>query len=586
MNGPIRTPSWRPKNTVLNEYRYVQDLKSILDREQGAVFKSWGGRIPVALVYPNRYAAGMSNLGFQLTYSMLNRMEDVVCERAFFPDSEDRSREAVPFPPRSLESQRTLNDFEILAFSIPFENDYPNILKLLKASGIPLEAQQRTPPHPLVWAGGITASLNPEPLAPFVDLFGIGDAELLIPDLIEAYRRCKDGRLSKESCLENFSRIEGVYAPSLYDVEYDDSGRISRFRSDIGPDRVRRRIYKDTSPMVPATKIVTESTEFESMFLVEISRGCPWGCRFCAVGRVALPVRHHPVDALMPVIEEGLKYRKRIGLVSSSVCDHPQLLEICERILSLGGFVSVASLRLDRVSDELLDVLMKSGHKTLSLAPEAGSQRLRDVIKKNITEEQILSSVERIALKGVAALRFYFMVGLPTEEREDVEAIVTLAKKCLHHAKKAGGGKGVGKLTLSINPFIPKPFTPFQWSPFAEVRELKAGINLIRRAFQKERSVHVIHELPKWARIQALLSRGDRKLSNVLEKVGLGRTWAEALKDTNLNPDFYLHRERGRDECLPWDFIDHGFSKDALWRGYERGLSQTGGRSGVSRPRD
>ena len=569
----------------MNEYRYVQDLKSILDREQGAVFKSWGGRIPVALIYPNRYAAGMSNLGFQLAYSMFNRMEDVVCERVFFPDSEDRSQAAVPFPPRSLESQRALNDFEILAFSIPFENDYPNVLKLLKASGIPPEAERREPPHPLVWVGGITASLNPEPLAPFVDLFGIGDAELLIPDLMETYRRCKELRLSKEACLENLSRIEGVYAPSLYEVEYDDSGRISRFRSDIGPERIRRRFYPGASPTIPATKIVTESTEFESMFLVEISRGCPWGCRFCAVGRVALPVRHYPLDALMPVIEEGLKFRKKIGLVSSSVCDHPRLLEICDRILSLGGSVSVASLRLDRVSDDLLDVLTASGHKTLSLAPEAGSQRLRDVIKKNITEEQILSSVERIVLKGVSSLRFYFMVGLPTEEREDVEAIVSLAKKCLHRAKKADGGKGIEKLTLSINPFVPKPFTPFQWSPFAEVRELKAGINLIRRAFRKDRSVSVIHELPKWARIQALLSRGDRRLSFVLEKVGNGLTWSDALKETNLNPDFYLHRERARDECLPWDFIDHGFSKDALWRGYERGLL-AGGLSDVSNRQD
>ncbi len=539
--------------------------------------KDWGGRIPVALVYPNRYAVGMANLGFQLVYSLLNDQEDVVCERFFFPEPGSRG-EAAAGAPLSLETQQPLNRFEIVAFSVPFENDYPHVPSLLAASGIPTEAARRHPPHPLVWAGGVTASLNPEPLAPFVDLFGIGEAEVLIPDLLEAYRRCRMARASKGECLESFSGIEGVYVPSLYRVRYDRRGFLVGFQPrGRAPERVRRRAARDLGRVVPTTRILAPDTEFESMFLVEIGRGCPRGCRFCAAGHLFFPTRHRPLESLRPAIQEGISRVGRVGLVSSSVVDHPELREICEAILSGGGTLSVSSLRLDRLDDFLLESLVRSGHRTVSLAPEAGSQRMRDAIRKNISEEQILEAVARVAGAGIPAMRFYFMVGLPLEAMEDVEEIVNLTKRALHRARAATAGKGLDRLTLSVNPFVPKPFTPFQWHPFMEQPALKSRIQYIRRSLKGDRRIQVLYEPPKWSAIQALLARGDRGVAKVIALVAQGTSWDKALREVNLNPAFYLHRRRTREERFPWDFLDHGFTKESLWRAYERAM---GGRPG------
>jgi radical SAM superfamily enzyme YgiQ (UPF0313 family) len=285
------------------------------------------------------------------------------------------------------------------------------------------------------------------------------------------------------------------------------------------------------------------------------------------------PTRHRRLEDLLPVLEEGLKRRKRVGLISSSVCDHPQLHEIIKEILARNGQFSLASIRLDALDDRLLKALQNSGQKTLSLAPEAGSQRLRNLIRKDISEDQILRSGERAASAGIPRLRYYFMVGLPTETRADVDAIVTLAKRTAHRAVKTTAGKGFERLTLSITPFVPKPFTPFQWHPFMEVRELKARIHQIRRSLRRESHIHVIHELPKWARIQALIARGDRRLGRVLMLVAQGRSWDHALTEVNLNPDFYLYRRREPEELLPWDFIDHGWEKARLWKSYQEALS-------------
>lgn len=546
----------------------IESLRRLLAREKNPVVKPWGGRIPIALVFPNTYSVGMANLGFQLVYSMLNREEDVVCERVFWDPPEE-------LPPLSLESQQPLGRFEILAFSIPFENDYPHLPQILVRAGIPLDSQRRPPPNPMVWVGGVTASLNPEPIAPFVDLFAIGEAEALLPDLLHQYRLCRQQRASKKECLEAMSRIPGVYVPSLYRVTYDKRGLLNSLRPLGGaPQKVQRRVTPDLEVEVPRSFVLGPSSQFESMVLVEIGRGCPRRCFFCAAGYLFHPVRNRSLECLREVIGEGLKLKDKIGLVSSSVCDHPQLEAICHEVLSRGGKISVSSLRLDRLEDFLLEALVRSGHKTLSLAPEAGSQRLRDLIGKGIREEQILDAMHRILSAGIGRVRLYFMVGLPTETRQDVEQIVELVKKLLHLGRKLTRGKGLEQITLSVNPFVPKPWTPFQWHPFEETSELKYRIQLIQRQLKGERRVQILYEPPKWARIQALLARGDRKIATVLRLVAGGEGWEKALQEVNLNPDFYLHRTRDAQELFPWDFIDQGFSKELLWRVYQKSLAK------------
>lgn len=551
---------------VLDPRARTEKLRGLLAREENPVIKPWGGRIPVALVFPNTYSVGMANLGFQLLYSMLNREEDVVCERVFWEPGQGD-------PPLSMETQQPLGRFEILAFSIPFENDYPHLPEMLGLAGIPLDSKRRFAPQPMVWVGGVTASLNPEPIAPFVDLFAIGEAEALLPELLREYRSCRQRRASKRECLEGMSSIQGVYVPCLYQLRYDKKGLLRSFRPMGGaPEKVVRRVAADLESEIPRSHVLGPCSEFESMVLVEIGRGCPRRCRFCAAGHLFHPVRHRSLESLGPTIEEALKFREKIGLVSSSVCDHPELQGICTEVISRGGKISVSSLRLDRLEDYLLEGLAKSGHRTISLAPEAGSQRLRDLIGKNIDENQILDAVERILSVGIRRLRMYFMVGLPTETRQEVEQIVKLVKKLLHLGRTISRGKGLEQVTLSVNPFVPKPWTPFQWHPFEEISELKQRIQLIQRQLKTEKGVQVLYEPPKWARIQSLLARGDRRMALVLELVARGETWEQAFKEVNLNPEFYLYRTREPQELFPWDFIEQGYSKDLLWRLYQRAL--------------
>ncbi|MEJ5374982.1 MAG: radical SAM protein [bacterium] len=546
----------------------IENLRRLLASEENPVVKPWGGKIPVGLVFPNAYSVGMANLGFQLVYYMLNREEDVVCERIFWDPQEG-------YPPLSLETQQPLGRFEILAFSIPFENDYAHLPQMLRSAGIPLDSARRLPPHPMVWVGGATASLNPEPIALFVDLFAIGEAEPLLPELLRKYRSCRQLRLTKKECLEEMSRIQGVYVPCLYRVKYDKRGLIRAFRPVKGaPEKVLRRVTSNLEAEVPRSFVLGPASEFESMVLVEIGRGCPRRCLFCAAGHVFSPTRHRSMESLRRVIEEGLRLRDKIGLVSSSVCDHPDLQRICAEVLSRGGKISVSSLRLDRLEDYLLEGLAKSGHKTISLAPEAGSQRLRDLIGKAIKEHQILDAVKRILSVGIGRLKLYFMVGLPTETRQDVEQIAELTKKLLHIGRKATQGKGLEKITLSVNPFVPKPWTAFQWHPLEDTSELKSRIQLIQRQLRSERRVQILYEPPKWSRIQCLLARGDRKLALVLRLVAGGATWEKALKEVNLNPDFYLYRLRDSEEIFPWDFIDQGYSKELLWRAYQKAMAR------------
>jgi radical SAM family uncharacterized protein len=550
----------------------IQDER--LSQESGTVSKNWRGRLRFCLVYPNRYFTGMGNLGFQSVYRLINDESDCLCERAFLPDREELTTFGSgrsPHTLKSMESGRPLADFDVIAFSISFENDYINILKVLDLSGLSLLRWQRRDSFPLVIAGGITASLNPEPISDFIDLFIVGEGEAILPAFVEQIRELKERVVEKTRLIEQLAKIEGIYAPELYHISYDQDGLIQNVAPEL---KIRRKALKEIGTFIPTSCVLTQDMSFGDMFLVEISRGCGRGCRFCAAGYVFRPPRHRDLELLKKVVLDGLSVRKKIGLIGPSVCDYPLLGELCQYILREGGLVSLASLRIDALTDDVLSSLAASGHKTLALAPEAGSIRLRKMIRKDFSEEQIEKAVLSLVGHGIPNLRLYFMVGLPTETLDDVKEIVTLAKRIKHYFLKASRPKGrIGRITLSISPFVPKPATPFQWVPFEEVKSLKEKIKLVKSSLKGEGNIRVVFDLPKWSFIQALLSRGDRRVGRMLLMAHHhGGDWIKAFKEVSINPDFYVYRERRIDEILPWDFIDHGFSKEMLVREYRKAI--------------
>jgi radical SAM superfamily enzyme YgiQ (UPF0313 family) len=560
--------SWKQKKKCLD----------LLAREEGTVRKLWGDALTICLVYPNVYRTGMSNLGFQTVYGLINRRPDCLCERAFLPDPDDRAHAASPTPLVSIESQRPLADFDIVAFSLSFENDYPNILDILGLAGIPLEAAARGQKDPLVIAGGIAITLNPEPLADFFDLFLIGEGEALLPDFLAAAAAHR-GRLAQEAFLARVQRdIPGAYVPGLYRVQTDPEGHITgREPLDAAfPARIVRRSVPDIDAFSTEQEITTEGTELGGMYLTEVSRGCRRGCRFCAAGFVCRPARFRSAETLSASFRRGLDKGKTVGLLGTAVSDHPALIPLCRSILAQGGAVAVGSLRLDRLTEPMAALLKETGIETLALAPEAGSQRLRDVIRKGITEEEILSAVDRLVEQDMLQLRLYFMVGLPTETDEDIEAIASLVKGMEHRARLISAGKkGFRRLTLGINQFIPKPATPFQWHPLEDTDVVRRRIRRIAAALRTEKAVKVTHDLPKWNYIQALLALGDRSVGKLLMAVHRnGGNWAQAFREVNVNADFFVYRPKGLGEILPWDFIDHGVDKAFLSGEYQKALGK------------
>jgi len=552
-----------------------------LAEERGAIRKSWNGKLRVALAFPNRYAVGMSNLGFQSVYGMLNGLEEVVCERVFYPEPEDLGIvKQHPGHLLSVESQRPVRDFDLLVFSIPFENDYTHLVEMLALAGIPPRSEHRTSQHPFVAAGGVAVFLNPEPLAVFMDFMFIGEAEALLPDFWSSWKDLKQSDLSRHEFLSFLARsVPGIYVPSLYRISYRPDGILESIEPLPEHGLPRRISYRqaDLEKSRPCrTIILTPNTEFSDVMLMEIGRGCGRGCRFCAAGYVYRPVRYHSGEKLIEAGEERLSETSRLGLVSAAVSDHPQVSFLCRSLLDLGGSLSFSSLRADSITPEIVSVLQTSGHQAVAVAPEAGSERLRRVINKNLSEEQIYNAVEQLTEKGILSLKLYFMIGLPTETLDDLEAIVDLAKGIKHRVLKISRGqKRLGTITLSIHAFVPKPFTPFQWVAFAGVRELKDRAQWIQKALRKVPNVRVHFDLPKWAYVQSVLARGDRRAALFLEKVALeGLSWNQALRNVPFNPDFWVMRERGQDELFPWEVIDHGLKRDYLWAEYQRALQE------------
>ena len=562
-------------------WKLVQNAKSTLEKERGTVRKPWGGKISVCLIYPNSYHVAMSNLGFQVVYQCFNSEDDVVCERAFLPDPKDlQEYHHTKTPLFSLESQKPIFDFDILAFSISFENDFLNILTLLDLGGIPLESRLRERRYPLLMAGGVAVFLNPEPLSEFFDLFVVGEAEEIVKEFLDVYRNAfSKGRSEKEDFLRMAAGIEGIYVPKFFHVSYTEDGKIEAMDPEQGiPRKVKRRWIHEIDRFPTRSTLFTSDTEFKEMALVEVNRGCPRGCRFCAACFVYHPFRNRSLLLLESLSKEGLAEERRIGLTGTAVSDYPHLLSLCQDILSQQGGISLASLRVDGVTHSLVQCLRAGGDRTVAIAPEAGSERLRRVLKKGYTEEEILEAIDTLVENGLSQVKCYFLIGLPSENDEDVKAILLLAKRIRHQILSSQKSqKEKWRVILSVNPFIPKPATPFQWVPMEEVVELKRKLKVIQRGLKRERGMEMIYDLPKWAYIQTLLSRGDRRVGKILTAAHhYGGDWGKAVRETSINPDFYVYRERDLDEVFPWDFIDHGIPKEKLKEEYLTAMKEAG----------
>jgi radical SAM superfamily enzyme YgiQ (UPF0313 family) len=551
-------------------WTFKEKYRDLLSREGDCRKRAWGDRLAVCLAYPNTYRVGMSNLGFQTIYALLSRDEHVVCERAFLPDSGDEQMfDPGSTPLFSLESQKRLTEFHIVAFSVSFENDYPNILKMLALAGIPLLAEERDQRQPLIVGGGISVTLNPEPLCDFFDLFLLGESEESLPEWVRRYEIMNRSGLSrKESLFALQLDLEGVYVPAFYRVLYHEDQRIrSREAVDAAlPVRLKKRWVKDINAFLTEQVIAATATELGTMHLTEVSRGCQRGCRFCAAGFTYRPARFRSETVLQASILRGVTAQKKIGLVGTAVSDHPDLKQICRRILDQEGKIAIGSLRLDRLDAEMLTLLREGGIETVSLAPEAGSQRLRDVIRKGFGEGQILDAVAALADHGILNIRLYFMVGLPTETDADIDALIRLVEAIKRHVfGRQAGKKPFRRLTVSVNQFIPKAATPFQWCSLESIQSVQKKIRLIEKSFRRDPAVHVIHDIPKWNYIQALLSLGDRRVGKILLSVHQeGGNWPRVLKTAKPHPNFYVYRQKDPMEILPWDFVDHGVSKEFL----------------------
>ena len=566
----------------MSSWKLVQKAKDILEKERGTIQKKWGGKITICLLYPNSYHVGMSNLGFQTLYRILNAQDDVVCERAFLPDpgALDLYRKTQT-PLFSLESQKPLSSFDILAFSVSFENDFLNVLTLLELAHLPFESRLREGGYPWVIGGGVAVFLNPEPISEFFDLFILGEAEEVLEEFLEVWRHTPlDKRGSeKDNVLANLSRVEGVYVPKFYRVIYGEDGRIMAMEPDSRfPRRVKRRWVPKLDQFPTQSSLFTPDTEFRGMALVEMNRGCPRGCRFCAACFVYHPFRNRSLSLLESVSKKALLEEHRIGLTGTAVSDHPQLLPLCQSILSQQGGISLSSLRVDAVTPPLVQCLKEGKERTVAIAPEAGSERLRRMVKKGYGEEEILKSVDTLVENGVSQIKCYFLIGLPGETDEDVKEILSLAKRVRHHILSSQkDGRKRWRLVLSVNPFVPKPATPFQWAPLEEVGELKKKLKMIQKGIQREQGMEMIHDLPKWAYVQALLSRGDRRVGKILMASHWHQgNWRKAFQETDVNPDFYVYRKRDLDEVFPWDFIDHGIPKERLREEYVRAMQEAG----------
>ncbi len=532
----------------------------ILSKEVGYIRKPHANRLRVALAFPNTYFVGMSNLGLQTMYSLLNAHADVVCERFFLPPKQELAA-LLQSGTRlvTIESQTPVRDFDVVAFSVSFEWDYTNVLTLLRLSDIPLWASERDYRHPLVVIGGAVTFVNPEPLAPFADVIAAGEGEALVPALVEA---C--GIASRSQLLRTLAGHRGFYVPSFYDVTYGDQGTIAAVTAREGtgaPATVKKAALKTTEACdPPSTRIFTPDTEFGSRFLVEVVRGCANLCRFCWAGYNYLPVRAFPTDRILQLAREARAHATKAGLVSIALCDHPDIEHILVSLKDMGYSISPASLRLDDLTPAIVRLLHESGERSLTIAPETGSDRMRRVINKTVTNDEIEAAAELIFASGVENLKLYYMIGLPGEEDEDLVAIRDLTLRLRDIMMRHAKGRGrIGRIVASVNPLVPKPGTAYQWMAMERADVIERKMDRLRSLVAGIDNVWFNIKSERHSYYQALMSLGDRRVAPVIEAAERnGGQWRKAVADTGVDGDFYIYRDRSTDTLLPWDIIDGG----------------------------
>jgi radical SAM superfamily enzyme YgiQ (UPF0313 family) len=551
--------------------------RDVLSREVGFVQKPHGGRLRVALAFPNTYFVGMSSLGFQTTYRLFNEIDDVVCERAFLPPKQElQAQLASGAPLLTLESQTPVRDFDVFAFSVSFEWDYVNVLTMLRLAGMAPRTAARDRRDPLVVIGGAVTFVNPEPLALFADVIAAGEGESLIPDLADVFRQTRD----RQEVLSALATRRGFYVPEFYEVRYADNGTIAAFEprpATPAPAIVKKAAIKSTDRLdPPATSIFTPDTEFGSRFLVEVVRGCANLCRFCWAGYNYLPVRAFPADRILQLAADARRHSSRAGLVSIALCDHPEIDRILRSLIDMGYSISPASLRLDDLTAPIVQMLRESGERSITIAPEAGSDRLRRVINKTVTNQEILDAAELIFANGMENLKLYYMIGLPTETDDDLVAMRDLTLQMRDAMVRHAKGRGrIGRIVGSVNPLIPKPGTAYQWLPMEDPALTDRKSKRLRQLLADIDNVYFNIKSERHSYYQALLSLGDRRVAPAIEAAERnGGNWRAAVAETGVDADFYIFRDRSGDTLLPWDIIDGGMKTTFFKSEFEKALRE------------
>lgn len=555
--------------------------KDLIDRLQ-ELYKDEDSRVTVnphagqkvAIVYPNTYFVGMSNLGLHIIYEEINLRNDSVCERIFLPEKKELDAyDKTKTPLMSVETQRPMHQFDVVAFDVTFEMDYFHIPLMLRHGRVPIMGKDRTEFDPIVIAGGPCATFNPEPFADFIDAFIIGEGEGIVSRVLDIIRDGKMEGLDRHDILRQLANVSGVYVPSLYVPIYSEDGGFKGYDIAEGvPKTIKRHFEMLTSG--GETVVATNYTEFGAMYIIEVARGCGRHCRFCMAGYCFRVPRVRPLDILKEGVDRAEKLGKKVGLMGAAISDYPEVDELVTYIRSKDMRYSCASLRADSLTQAVVDGLADSGQKTITIAPETGSERLRRVINKGISEEHLKNAATLSAKSGIQHMRLYIMIGLPTETDEDIEAIVGLAERTQAHMAEVGCK---GRLTLSINPFIPKPFTPFQWMAMDNQKTVEKKLQYIKKALQKNRRIEVLVESPKEAYIQGVLARGDRRLGAVLAACAADRgskSFKSEMKAAGLDMDDMNYRERSFDEFLPWSHLDMGMDEGYLEMEWKRSVDE------------